>query len=178
MIRLMASTMAPPRLVETSGQMAMMRTQGNRTASRFRRAECFRALAPSQRTHARPPKSQHRGPEQIEILRGVGAIGIGAKLSFGILLVTRHNQPEQFVPAFRALHQALDGQHDSVDGQNPEQTPQANRQAESRADLEKPSSPKRAASFGDNVSSQSRKAQNKPASPRYFQNASQLLAWS
>ena len=45
MIRLPTSTMAPPRLLETSGQMAMINTHGNSTASWFLRAE----LVPARR---------------------------------------------------------------------------------------------------------------------------------
>ena len=79
----------------------------------------MRAASSAVRPVECPPKPQANGPKQIEVLRGIGAIGVGAELGIGTRVDVRLNEKEQPAGAFQPLGNAFRAEEPAVHSQYP-----------------------------------------------------------
>ena len=165
--RMPTATSAPPRLVEMIGQAAMMAAQNSST---MMRVEALPAGALQ-----RPPKAEAHRPEQIEVLRGIRRDRHTARIGLASRIHQRLHQKQQFAGTARALDNAFQAQQRAIEAKQPEQLPQPTRQQPRwPADRFHRRCERRAPLAGVMPSSQSRTAQNEPASPRYIQKVNQV----
>ena len=75
-----------------------------------------------------PPKTEAHRPEQIEILGGIGTIGIRPELGLARRIHQRLRHKQQFAGTARALDDAFQSQQRAIEAKHPEQLPQPARQ--------------------------------------------------
>ena len=112
---------------DANGDQRPTAAGGNNRASRHQRGAYQDQKMSTTPAMERPPESQTHRPQEVEILGGIGAVGVGTKLSESVGVDAGFDQKQQRSRALEPLNDSFQSQQPAVHRQDPQQTSEPRR---------------------------------------------------